>query len=116
MRAKFVNEKFSEKTDPIKDMRIGITGLWDYTFEEAVEEIWEIIKLITSKKIDYARRHEKTYTIMPLYLVKNACEELAFEPDEFTIKELVKAIKKNIDKAIQNKTFVLNNNIKYTNK
>jgi len=37
MRAKFINEKFKEKSDPINDLGIGIGGL------SAYNEVWTII-------------------------------------------------------------------------
>ena len=66
MRAKYVNEKFRETTDPIKDMGIGIVGLWDYTLKDAVDEIWAVMKETIYKQISHAKRNRATFIILPL--------------------------------------------------
>ena len=41
---KKVQEAFKDETDPIKDMGIGMQGLWDMTPEDAAVEIWATMK------------------------------------------------------------------------
>jgi hypothetical protein len=57
MRAKFINEEFKEKSDPIKDMDIGIKNFKDYVStrfksnKRNIEKFWYWFKegYITSK-------------------------------------------------------------------
>jgi len=113
MRARFIYEKFEQDSDPIKDMGIGIVGLWDYTLEDAAQEIWEITKPSVYAQINDARRGGRTYTIIPSNITKRGCDKLAFEPNDFTFKQLTKAVKKRIDDAIKNKIINLDYNIRY---
>lgn len=96
-----LQEKFVKDSDPIKDMNIGITGLWDYTLEDAATEIWEIMKQYVWKQVLQARANGRTYVLFPALITKDGCEQLAFEPNEYTMKELVKEVQKHIDHAIK---------------
>lgn len=97
---KKVNEKFTKDSDPIKDMNIGITGLWDYTPKEAAIEIWSIMRPKILKRIDASRKWNKRYVVSPLVITKRGCEDLAFEPNEYTLKYLEKLVKKEIEKSV----------------
>ena len=108
-----LNEKFTQNSDPIEDMGIGVQGLWDYTPEEAATEIWEIMKPRIQKQINLSRRRGHIYKIDPKVITEYGCMSLSFEPNNETFKYLTLLVQKEIDKSINDNTLNIHNNIKY---
>jgi len=108
-----VNEKFIENSDPIKDMNIGVTGLWDYTIEDAAKEIWALMKPRIQKRITATQRFNSPYTVSSHVITERGCEDLGFEPNKHTLSYLVKLVQKEIDKSIADHTLSLPPNVKY---
>jgi len=110
---KVVKESFRDQSDPVKDMGIGVQGLWDYTPEEAAEEIWNSRKSIVQRMVDQAKRTGRTYHLSPYAITTEGCNRLAFEPDAETFKYLVKLVKDEINQSIKDHTLNLNPNVRY---
>lgn len=110
---KKVQEAFKEETDPIKDMGIGIKGLWELTLEQAAVEIWAVMKERIQKQVAQSLRNGNMFRISPSDITEYGCMTLALEPDDETFKYLTKLVKKEIDKSIKDHTLNLHSNIKY---
>ena len=108
-----INEKFEEDSDPVHDMGIGITGLWDYSPEEAAEEIWAVSKEQVSKLVNQAKRTGRTYHLVPGAVVNYGCEKLSFNPNAKIKFDLAQLVQKEINKAINNHLLTINSNVKY---
>jgi len=110
---KKVQEAFKDETDPVKDMGIGIQGLWDLTPEEAAVEIWAVMKEKIQKQVAQSLRNGNTFRISPSDITEYGCMTLALEPDNETFKYLTKLVHKEINKSIKDHTLNLHSNIKY---
>lgn len=110
---KKVQEAFKDETDPIKDMGIGMQGLWDMTPEDAAVEIWATMKEKIQKQVAQSLRNGNTFRISPSDITEYGCMTLALEPDNETFKYLTKLVHKEIDKSIKDRTLNLHSNIKY---
>jgi hypothetical protein len=95
MRAKFINEKFIEDSDPIHDMEIGITE----KLKKEIEKL-ELYNVLTAMSTDWMRLVERKFQLSGKEIYYLGCSVKDDSAYINKIKSLIKGGKKISEKKI----------------